>query len=119
VISGFRGGVRSSLFLDLTQRRLVVTDVSGQPIGRSCKGQAVQGELELFELWRWDRYDVPKRLTTNLRCVTSQKSEDCTYPHLDYGLLFVADLSVLLTVARLINKLIVNRVYTPLINHQF
>jgi hypothetical protein len=65
VISGLRGGVRPWLFLDVTQRRLVVTDVSGQPIGPSFKGQAVkgavQGELELLEPRRWDRYVVPKR----------------------------------------------------------
>jgi hypothetical protein len=55
-------------------------------------------------------------VTTNLRCVTSQKSEDRTYPLFDY---FSADLSVLIAVVRLINKTIVNRGYTPLINHQF
>jgi hypothetical protein len=34
--------LRSSRFCDVTQRRLVVTDVSGQPIGPILKGQAVQ-----------------------------------------------------------------------------
>jgi len=34
--------LRSSLFWDVTQRRWAVTDVSGQPIGPSIKGQAVQ-----------------------------------------------------------------------------
>ena len=53
VISGFRRGVRDSLFWDVTQRRLAVTDVSGKPVGP--------------ETWQ---------LTTNLLCVTSEKSED-------------------------------------------
>jgi hypothetical protein len=34
--------LRSSLFLDVTLRRLVVTDVSGQPINPIFKGQAFQ-----------------------------------------------------------------------------
>ena len=33
-----------SLFRDVTRRRLVVTEVSGQPIGPIFKGQAVQEE---------------------------------------------------------------------------
>jgi hypothetical protein len=53
VISGFRRGVRDSLFCDVTQRRFVVIDVSGQPNGP--------------ETWQ---------PTTNLLCVTSQISED-------------------------------------------
>ena len=51
VISGFRRGVRDSLFCDVTQRRFVVTDVSGQPVGP--------------EMWQ---------LTTNIYCVTSENS---------------------------------------------
>jgi hypothetical protein len=35
---------RSSPFWDITQSRLVVTDVSGQPIGPILKNQAVQEE---------------------------------------------------------------------------
>jgi hypothetical protein len=50
VISGFRRGARDSLFCDVRQRRFVV---SGQSIGS--------------ETWQ---------LTTNLLCVTSQKSEE-------------------------------------------
>jgi hypothetical protein len=38
-ISGFR---HASPFWDVPQHKLVVTDVSGQPIGRILKGQAVQ-----------------------------------------------------------------------------
>ena len=34
--------MRSSFFWDVTQRRLVVTDVSGKPIGARLKGKAVQ-----------------------------------------------------------------------------
>jgi hypothetical protein len=37
--------MRSSLFLEITQRKLVVTDVSGQGIGPIYKGQAVQEDL--------------------------------------------------------------------------
>ena len=36
--------LRFLLFWDVTQRLLVVTDVSGQPIGLICKGHAVQKE---------------------------------------------------------------------------
>ena len=39
----------SSLFWDVTRRWLVVTDVSGQPIGPTFKGRAVRNS------WRWDR----------------------------------------------------------------
>jgi hypothetical protein len=42
----------SSLFLDVTDTKLVVSypnDVSGQPIGPSFKGQAVQEDP-----WKWD-----------------------------------------------------------------
>ena len=35
----------SSLFWDVMQRRLVVTDVSGQPIGPIFKSQSVQEEM--------------------------------------------------------------------------
>jgi len=53
VISGLRRAFRSSW--DVTKRRMVVTGVSGQPIGPIFKGQAVH--------------------STNLHFVTSQKSE--------------------------------------------
>ena len=55
----------SSLFRDITQHRLVVTDVSGQPIGPIFNGKAVQEEI--------------RQLTTNVRCVTSQKSYGLIY----------------------------------------
>ena len=53
----------SSLFWDVTQLRMIVTDISGQPTGPIFKGQAL--------------HEVPKRryLTTNQRCVTSRKNE--------------------------------------------
>jgi len=55
--------IRSSLFWHVTQRRLVVTDVSGQPIGPIFNGQAV-------------RTTGPETsLITSLRCLTTQKSE--------------------------------------------
>jgi hypothetical protein len=68
VISGFRRGTNDILFWDFTQRILELrSDVSGQPIFR-CQGVKVCLTLE----------DVPKRRqrTTDIRCVTSQKSED-------------------------------------------
>jgi hypothetical protein len=40
-----RGVNGSSLFSDVTQRRLLVTDLSGQPIGPVFMGQAVQERL--------------------------------------------------------------------------
>jgi hypothetical protein len=64
-----------SLFLDVTQRRLVVTDVSGQLIVPTSKGQAV-GNL----LLKMRPNDRPKTsVTTNLRFETSQKSENLIY----------------------------------------
>jgi hypothetical protein len=39
--------MRHSLFRDVTQRRLVVTDVSVQPIGPIFKGQAIQEEYTI------------------------------------------------------------------------
>jgi hypothetical protein len=39
--------VRSSLFWDVTQRGLIVTDVSGQPLGPIFKDPAVQDRLTL------------------------------------------------------------------------
>jgi len=66
----------SSFFWDITQCSFEVTDFSGQPTGPIFRGLAEQEGLS--EPWRWDRKVVPKRQypTTNLRCVTSQKSED-------------------------------------------
>ena len=64
-----------SLFWDVTQRRLVVTDVSGQLIGPSFKGLAL-GNL----LLKMRPTDCPKSsATTNLRFETSQKSEEIIY----------------------------------------
>ena len=52
----------SSLVWGVTQRRLVVTDVSGQPTGPILKDQAVQEDCLTLQ----DRTG----------CVTSQKSEE-------------------------------------------
>jgi len=59
VISGYNHSVRSSLFRDATQCRLLVS-------------------YRLLKFSICDRYVVPKRrsLTTNRRCVISQKSEE-------------------------------------------
>jgi hypothetical protein len=40
----------SELFPDVTRRRLIVTDVSGQNIGLIFKGQAVQAALYCLTL---------------------------------------------------------------------
>jgi len=55
--------MRSSFFRDVTQRKLVVTGVSGQPVSPILKG--------LLDLCIGDRGVVPKRrrITINLRCV--------------------------------------------------
>jgi hypothetical protein len=45
VISGFRHGVNEVVFWDVTQPRLVVTDVSGQPVVPIIGVQAVPGIL--------------------------------------------------------------------------
>jgi hypothetical protein len=62
----------SSLFLDVTQRWMVVADVSGQTIGPIFKGQAVQDGTERS-------YWNVGSLTTKQRRVTSQKSEHLIY----------------------------------------
>ena len=51
--------LKHSFFLDVTQRRLVFTDVSGKPNGPK------EGTVRLSQ----------KSLTTNLSCVTSQKNK--------------------------------------------
>jgi len=58
--SGFRR-LLNEIFalLDVTQRRLTVTNVSGQTIGPIFKGQSNQAVLGLFEPVRWD--NVHKR----------------------------------------------------------
>jgi hypothetical protein len=44
--------MRSSLFWDVTQRRLIVADVSGQPIGPIFNGQAVQEDKpSIYTVW--------------------------------------------------------------------
>jgi hypothetical protein len=62
--------MRSLLFCDVTLlRSVVITDVLGQPIVATFKIQEIQEE------------SFPKRrqITTNLRCITSQKNEDLIY----------------------------------------
>jgi hypothetical protein len=73
--------LRSWLFLYVTQRSVVATDVSGKHIGHVVKGQTVLDWFGLLDAWRWDLCVVPKRRlrTTYLRCVTSQKSQNLIY----------------------------------------
>jgi hypothetical protein len=65
--------MRSSIFCDNTQRRLLITnDVSRLHIGPIFNGQALTLEDGPME--------CPETLVTNnLRCVRSQKSEDFIY----------------------------------------
>ena len=68
-----RREMRSSLFWDVTLRRLVVTDVSGYPSVPSSNVKQSKMNLEdgtnrFFPKRRW--------LTTNHRCVTFYKSDD-------------------------------------------
>jgi len=57
--------MRSSLFSDVTQRRLIVTDVLGRPVGPNINGRTEPMRLLV----------CPETSLTNPRCVTSQKSE--------------------------------------------
>jgi hypothetical protein len=63
--------IRSSLFWDVTQRKLVVIN---RRFGTPYRSQLQRG-------WRWDREVVPKLrwIATNLQCVKSQKNEDLVY----------------------------------------
>ena len=63
---------------DVTQHRLVVTEILGRPIGPIFKAPAVVG---LLDPRRWDQSGVLKckSVTTNLCCITSQKREDLIY----------------------------------------
>jgi hypothetical protein len=63
--------MKPSLFLYVTQRRLVVADVSVQTVSPVFMGLAV---LDRFTLEDWT-IDCPETsISTNLRCVTSQKT---------------------------------------------
>jgi hypothetical protein len=61
--------MRSSLFWDIIQHRLVVTSVSGQPFSHIFKVQAVQGDCLTPE-------DQTTGLSWNV-CVTNQTTNPC------------------------------------------
>jgi len=97
VIWGFRGGVKSSLFLGVTQHRLVT---SYRRFGTTYRSQLQGSSSErcssrrTWTVWTLKMGPICCRcpetsVTNNLRCVTSQKSEDRTYPLLDYSLISV------------------------------
>ena len=68
--------MRSSPLWDVTQRRLVVTDVSGQSIGPIVKCQAVHSSWTACSL-KMGLIDRPETsVSNNLRCVTSQMGDD-------------------------------------------
>ena len=73
----------SSVFCDVTQHRLIVNKVSGRIIG-----QHLQEKYQSVSLADVTPILVPKRrkITTNISCVTSQKSDDlkeAKYLHLE------------------------------------
>jgi len=71
--------MRSSPLWDVTQRNLkLVTDVSGQHIGHTFNGQTVQEASWTVWPFKMTPIGCPETSVTNfqLRCVTSQKSED-------------------------------------------
>jgi len=74
--------MRSELFWDITQRRVVVPYWRFGKTYRSLVWTAwLLKMLGLLDPWRWDRKVVPKcryRITT-LRCVKSQNSADLIY----------------------------------------
>jgi hypothetical protein len=68
--------ILKSLLWDVTQHRLVVSNILGQPFGRIFKAPAFLG---LLDPWRWDQPESRNvGTTTNLCCVISQKREDLT-----------------------------------------
>jgi len=62
--------IRYSLFWDVTQRRVIVTDGSGHPVGPIFKVSV--SEHPVCPIFKGPVTSVK---TINLRCVTSQKSE--------------------------------------------
>jgi hypothetical protein len=69
--------MRSSLFWDVTRRRLVVTDVSGQPIDPIFKAQAVFLDcLNVEDETDWLSRNVSKYLR---KCSTLQDGTDSLF----------------------------------------
>jgi len=70
--------MRYSLFLGVTQRTLTISKHSfGATYLSHFQGSRI---LAVSDRWRWNGYVVPRgEINTNLRCVTSQKSEDLIY----------------------------------------
>jgi len=62
-------------FWVVMQRKLIV---SCRRFGTTYRPRLQGSSNPLLGFWRWDRYVVSKRrsLTTNVRCLTSQKGED-------------------------------------------
>jgi hypothetical protein len=73
--------MRSSLYYDVILRILEVSYVSGQPSGPIFKCQAAQGHSSwtALSLSKLLRVYTETSVTTNQRCVTSQKSENLIY----------------------------------------
>jgi len=68
------------LAFSVTQRTVVVTDLSGEPIGRSFNGDTdVFGPISRFRLKNGPIGYPETSVTTNLRCVTLQKSKYSIY----------------------------------------
>jgi len=77
------GPMRPSLLRDVTQRILVVYRrfATAYRFHRQGSGSRRRIFLELLDIWKWNRWDVPKSqsASTNLSCVTFQKSESPNY----------------------------------------
>ena len=72
--------MRFSSFCDVTQCRLVSTDVLGEPLGPIFRGPSNPRGivLELLDPRRGNLVGCPEMIT-DLRCVTWQKSKDLVY----------------------------------------
>jgi hypothetical protein len=71
---------RNSLFWDVVQHSVVLTDVSGQPISPTFKSQAVEEGCWTASPLRMGPKGCPeKSLSNKTRCITSQKSEHPIY----------------------------------------
>jgi hypothetical protein len=76
--------MRSSLFFNVTQRRLVVTEISGQPICPSSRAKHAKKEGLDCLTFEDGPIDCPEiSVTTNLRGLISQKSEDHKFRNVD------------------------------------
>jgi hypothetical protein len=73
----------SSFFRDVTQRKLVVKDVSGQYISPAFNIQAVRGKS--VTNYRSSSRNIPAERRSNLKSIGSLKSSNyCNFPGLEF-----------------------------------